>query len=248
MAASAGTCETTLAPGQDGSGESARHRTDVRPRERKLDRGPDSSRDVRPASAGRAPMGTLTDDIRAAAARVAREARQRPDRPRRDRGLRARAARRIAADARPRRRRRRDPRRVQPPAQRDQLRQRLVPDAQQAAGPVRLPHDRGRRCARAARGRRTELQTLTRDEVARTFGQDPDHVLMGLFARHLNALGEQVDGSFLAFARAHDDVEALATELASWDDLARRQPLPERRRPVLQARPDRRRRPRARRA
>jgi hypothetical protein len=63
----------------------------------------------------------------------------------------------------------------------------------------------------------TQLQSLTRDEVAHTLGQAPDHALMGLFAHHLNTLGEQIDGSFLAFARAHEDVEALATELASWD-------------------------------
>jgi hypothetical protein len=61
-----------------------------------------------------------------------------------------------------------------------------------------------------------ELQTLTRDTVAQTFGQRRDHELMGLFARHLNALGERIDGSFLAFARAHGNVEALATEFARW--------------------------------
>jgi hypothetical protein len=62
-----------------------------------------------------------------------------------------------------------------------------------------------------------ELRTLTREEIARTFGQRPDHELMGLFERHLNALGERIDGSFLAFARAHESVEHLATELASWE-------------------------------
>ena len=59
-------------------------------------------------------------------------------------------------------------------------------------------------------------QGLTRDEVARTFGQDPGHVLMGHFTRHLVELGKHVDGSFLAFARAHGTVEELATTLSTW--------------------------------
>ena len=61
-----------------------------------------------------------------------------------------------------------------------------------------------------------ELERLTQPEVAATFGQDPDHVLMAHFTRHLNELGERIDGSFLRFARSHDSVEALATTLASW--------------------------------
>ena len=61
-----------------------------------------------------------------------------------------------------------------------------------------------------------ELQRLTRDEVARTFGQDPGHVLMDHFTRHLTELGERVDGSFLAFVREHDDAEHLATTLSTW--------------------------------
>jgi hypothetical protein len=61
-----------------------------------------------------------------------------------------------------------------------------------------------------------ELQVLTRDEVAATFGQDPEHPLMAHFTRHLNELGERIDGSFLAFARAHDTVEDLATTLSTW--------------------------------
>jgi hypothetical protein len=61
-----------------------------------------------------------------------------------------------------------------------------------------------------------ELQRLTRDEVARTFGQDPGHVLMDHFTRHLTELGERVDGSFLAFVREHDDAEHLATTLSAW--------------------------------
>src|SRR3954470_19908500 len=58
-----------------------------------------------------------------------------------------------------------------------------------------------------------ELRRITREEVAETFGQDPAHELMGHFERHLRELGERVN-SFLAFAR--QPVEALATELASW--------------------------------
>src|SRR3954447_9241028 len=52
-----------------------------------------------------------------------------------------------------------------------------------------------------------QLRALTRDVVAETFGQDPEHVLMGHFTRHLNELGRRVDSSFLAFARSHDSVE-----------------------------------------
>ena len=60
----------------------------------------------------------------------------------------------------------------------------------------------------------TELRQLTRREIAKTFGQDPEHELMGHFERHLNVLGEKV-GSFAAFAR-HGTVIELAQELASW--------------------------------
>src|SRR3954469_2663475 len=49
-----------------------------------------------------------------------------------------------------------------------------------------------------------ELRELTRDVVAQTFGQDPEHVLMGHFTRHLNELGRRVDSSFLGFTRSHD--------------------------------------------
>jgi Potential Queuosine, Q, salvage protein family len=61
-----------------------------------------------------------------------------------------------------------------------------------------------------------ELRALTREEVADTLQQDPGHVLMGHFARHLNALGERIGGSFLAFARDHAGAEELATTLAQW--------------------------------
>jgi len=62
------------------------------------------------------------------------------------------------------------------------------------------------------------LTTITRAEIAGALGQDPDHVLMGHFERHLRELGERVGGSFLAFARSGDgSAEALATTLASWE-------------------------------
>jgi Potential Queuosine, Q, salvage protein family len=61
-----------------------------------------------------------------------------------------------------------------------------------------------------------ELTRLTREEAAHTFGQDPEHELMRLFVVHLRELGERVGGSFLSFVRFHDSAEALATELASW--------------------------------
>jgi Potential Queuosine, Q, salvage protein family len=61
-----------------------------------------------------------------------------------------------------------------------------------------------------------ELRALTREEVADTLRQDPGHVLMGHFARHLNELGERIGGSFLAFARDHAGAEELAAALAQW--------------------------------
>jgi hypothetical protein len=67
-----------------------------------------------------------------------------------------------------------------------------------------------------------DLTTVTRNEIADTLGQDPEHVLMGHFERHLRELGQKVTdehgGSFLMLARfGGDSVEALATELATWD-------------------------------
>jgi Potential Queuosine, Q, salvage protein family len=62
-----------------------------------------------------------------------------------------------------------------------------------------------------------ELRTLTRRQVAETLDQDPGHVLMGHYARHLNELGERIGGSgFLVFARGHSTVEELAATLAAW--------------------------------
>jgi Potential Queuosine, Q, salvage protein family len=66
-----------------------------------------------------------------------------------------------------------------------------------------------------------ELAALDVPAVAATFGQDPEHELMALFARHLNELGERVrhehGGSFLALARAGDgSAVGLAEHLAGW--------------------------------
>jgi hypothetical protein len=60
-----------------------------------------------------------------------------------------------------------------------------------------------------------ELATLDRVTIAHTFAQDPEHALMGHFQRHLNELGARIDGSFLAFARR--PVQTIAEELASWE-------------------------------
>jgi Queuosine salvage protein len=67
-----------------------------------------------------------------------------------------------------------------------------------------------------------QLAALTREEVAEAFGQDPGHVLMGHYARHLNELGQRVrdeyGGSFLALARSGEgSAERLATTLSTWD-------------------------------
>jgi len=66
-----------------------------------------------------------------------------------------------------------------------------------------------------------ELAALTREEIARAVGQDPEHELMGHFAAHLRELGERVrdehDGSFLALAHSGDgSAVALAEGLAGW--------------------------------
>lgn len=58
-------------------------------------------------------------------------------------------------------------------------------------------------------------------EVAATFGQDPDHELMGRFAAALRELGQRVaddhGGAFLALARSGDgSAVALAETLAGW--------------------------------
>jgi hypothetical protein len=66
-----------------------------------------------------------------------------------------------------------------------------------------------------------ELTTMTAATVAGTVGQDPDHELMGLFATHLRELGERVGdehhGSFLSLAQAgQGSATALAEHLGSW--------------------------------
>jgi hypothetical protein len=73
-----------------------------------------------------------------------------------------------------------------------------------------------------------ELAAMTRDEIAATVGQDPEHELMGHFAVHLRVLGERVrdehDGSFVALARSGDgSAVALVERLASrptWRDVS----------------------------
>jgi hypothetical protein len=66
-----------------------------------------------------------------------------------------------------------------------------------------------------------QLAAIGREEVAEAFGQDPGHVLMGHFARHLSELGRRTrdehGGSFLRLARSGDgSAETLATMLSGW--------------------------------
>jgi hypothetical protein len=64
-----------------------------------------------------------------------------------------------------------------------------------------------------------ELAAITREEIAAAVGQDPEHELMGHFAVHLHELGERVrsHGSFLALARSGaGSAVALAETLANW--------------------------------
>src|SRR3954467_10841273 len=59
------------------------------------------------------------------------------------------------------------------------------------------------------------LAEIGREEIAAALGQDPDHVLMGHFERHLRELGARVrdehGGAFLALARVDRLEEHLAT-------------------------------------
>jgi putative queuosine salvage protein len=63
------------------------------------------------------------------------------------------------------------------------------------------------------------LAAITAREIAGVVGQDPAHELMALFAAHLRELGERVrdEGSFLALARSGDgSAVRLAEHLGSW--------------------------------
>ncbi|HEX8102533.1 MAG TPA: queuosine salvage family protein [Solirubrobacteraceae bacterium] len=66
-----------------------------------------------------------------------------------------------------------------------------------------------------------QLRALSPGDAAAAFGQDPGHELMARFAHALNELGERVagehGGSYLALARAGDgSAERLAEHLAGW--------------------------------
>ncbi|HEY6693025.1 MAG TPA: queuosine salvage family protein [Solirubrobacteraceae bacterium] len=65
------------------------------------------------------------------------------------------------------------------------------------------------------------LAAMTPERIAAAVGQEPGHVLMGHFARHLRELGERVrdahSGSFLALARSGGgSAVRLAAYLGSW--------------------------------
>jgi Queuosine salvage protein len=65
------------------------------------------------------------------------------------------------------------------------------------------------------------LAAMTPAGIAAAVGQDPEHELMGHFARHLNELGERVrdehGGSFLTLARSGGgSAVRLAEALGSW--------------------------------
>ena len=69
-----------------------------------------------------------------------------------------------------------------------------------------------------------ELREGDAEEVAAAMGQDPEHVLMGLYAEHLRELGGKVGGAFLEPREAGEgSAEALATILAGidgWSDVS----------------------------
>jgi putative queuosine salvage protein len=65
------------------------------------------------------------------------------------------------------------------------------------------------------------LAAMSAEKIAAVTGQDPEHELMGHYARHLRELGERVrdahDGSFLALARSGEgSAERLAEHLGGW--------------------------------
>jgi len=61
-----------------------------------------------------------------------------------------------------------------------------------------------------------QLAGIDREEIAAALGQDSEHELMGLFETALRELGERVGGPFLPFVRAHGSAEPLAEHLAAW--------------------------------
>jgi Queuosine salvage protein len=70
-----------------------------------------------------------------------------------------------------------------------------------------------------------ELGTINAAEIATALGQDPDHELMGLFARSLNDLGHRIATDHGGrFAAAVDDAESSAVGLVetirTWDCFA----------------------------
>jgi hypothetical protein len=66
----------------------------------------------------------------------------------------------------------------------------------------------------------TELTTVDAAHMAETLGQDPGHELMGLFARSLNDLGrhvEEANGFQTVIDAAGASAVALATTLSQWE-------------------------------
>ena len=83
-----------------------------------------------------------------------------------------------------------------------------------------------------------ELERIEAREVAEVLGQDPEHELMGLYARSLRDLGRRVsadhDGSFAAVAAsAGGSAVALVDRLAEWECFADVSTLRGRRLPFL---------------
>ena len=191
----------------------------------------------------------LPDDIRAACAArrgAARHVRIVDDASRPTRATLPAA---LAAGARPRGRRgRRGARRVLAHAQRDQLRLGLVPDAAQAARAVGLPHRRGGPARARPVDARRSCRRSTPREVAATFGQDPEHELMALFAHGAARARRRSSASTAALPRARPQRRRLRGRAGGAARGAGRPGATSRPttapRAVLQARPDRRRRPR----
>ena len=92
-----------------------------------------------------------------------------------------------------------------------------------------------------------ELQHLTRHEIAETFGQDPEHPLMGHVRAPPQRAGRR-DRRLVSRVRPRRHGAGARRRARPLAQLQRPLALPRRRDPVLQARADRRRRPRAARA